>query len=113
MRCDPSADRQMLHDSSMEVDHLSARTGGSVPSHGPDVITRSLGASVVASLDTCSHVVQNRTRPCRLNQLVGSFSLKEMDRETEEIRRKTPLRPGPHPHRSTRASFDPHSSFSY
>ena len=89
------------------------RTGGSVPSHGLDVITRSLGASVVASLDTCSHVVKNRTRPCRLNQLVGSFSLKEMDRETEEIRRKTPLRPGPHPHRSTRASFDPHSSFSY
>ena len=113
MRCDPSADRQMLHDSSLEVDHLSARTGGSVPSHGPDVITRSLGVSVVASLDTCSHVVQNRTRPRHLNQLVGSSSLKEMDRETEEIRRKTPLRPGPHPPWSTRASFDPHSSFSY
>ena len=113
MRCDPSADRLMLLDSSLEVDHLSARTGGSVPSHGPDVITRSLGASVVASLDTCSHVVPNRTRPCRLNQLVGSSSLKETDRETEEIRRKSPLRPGPHPPWSTRASFDPHSSFSY
>ena len=114
MRCDPSADRQMLHDSSLEVDHLSARTGGSVPSHGLDVITRSLGVSVVASLNTCSHIVQNRTCPCHLlNQLVGSSSLKEMDREMEEIRRKTPLRPGPHPHRSTRASFDPHSSFSY
>ena len=29
----------MPHDSSLEVDHLSARTGGSVPSHGLDVIT--------------------------------------------------------------------------
>ena len=113
MRCDPSADRLMLHDSSLEVDHLSARTGGSVPSNGLDVITRSLGASVVASLVTCSHVVPNRTRPCRLNQLVGSSSLKETDREMEEIRRKTHPRPGPHPLWSTRASFDPHSSFSH
>ena len=56
--------------------------------------------------DIYSHL-QNRTRPCHLNQLVGSSSLKEMDRETEKIRRKTPLRPGPHPHRSTCASFDP------
>ena len=71
------------------------------------------GASVVASLDTCSHVVPNRTRPCRLNQLVGSSSLKETDRETEEIRRKTHPRPGPHPPWSTRASFDPQSSFSH
>ena len=113
MRCDPSADRLMLHDSSLEVDHLSARTGGSVPSHGLDVITRSFGASVVASLVTCSHVVPNRTRPCRLNQLVGSSSLKETDREMEEIRRKTHPRPGPHPPWSTCASFDPHSSFSH
>ena len=67
MRCNPSADRQMLHDNSLEVDHLSTRTGGSVPSHGLDVTTRSLGVSVVDSLDTCSHVVQNRTRPYHLN----------------------------------------------
>ena len=76
MRCDPSADRQMIHDNSLEVDHLSTKTRGSVPSHGLDVITLSLSVSVVDSLDTCSHVVQNRMHPCRLNQLAGSFSLK-------------------------------------
>ena len=113
MRCDPSADRLMLHDSSLEVDHLSARTGGSVPSHELDVITRSFGASVVASLVTCSHVVPNRTRLCRSNQLVGSSSPKETDKEMDEIRRKTHPRPGLHPPWSTRASFDPHSSFSH
>ena len=113
MRCDPSADRLMLRVSSLEVDHLSARTGGSVPSHELDGITRSFGALVVASLVTCSHVVPNRTRPCRSNQLVGSSSLKETDKEMDEIRRKTHPRPGLHPPCSTRASFDPHSSFTH
>ena len=113
MRCDPSADRLMRHDSSLEVDHLLARTGDSVPSHELVVTTRSFGASVVASLVTCSHVVPNRTRPCRSNRLVGSSSPKETDRKMEEIRRKTHPRPGLHPPWSTRASFDPHSSFSH
>ena len=113
MRCDPSAGRLMLHDNNLQVDHLSARNGVSVPSHDPDVTTRSFAASVVASLVTCSHVVPNRTRPCHTNQLVGSSSPKGMDSEMVEIRRKTHPRPGLHPPWSTRASFDPHSSFSH
>ena len=112
-RCDLSTDRQMLRDSSLEVDHLSTRIGGFVPSHGLDATILNLSVSVVDSLDTCSHVVQTQTHPYRLNQLAGSFSLRETNGETEEIRRETPLRPGPHPHRSTCASFDPHSSFRY
>ena len=38
---------------------------------------------------------------------------KAMDRETDETGRKTHPRPGLHPPWSTRASFDPHSSFSH
>ena len=113
MRCDPSADRPMRHDSSLEVDHLLARTGASVPSHELVVTTRSFGASVVASLVTCSHVVPNRTHPCHSNWLGGSSSLKATDREMKETGRKTHSRPGLHPPWSTRASFDPHSSFSH
>ena len=48
-----------------------------------------------------------------LSQLVGSFSQMDANRETAKIKRETPLRPGPHPHRSARASLDPHSSFMY
>ena len=113
MKCDLSADRPMRHDSSLEVDHLLARTGVSVPSHGPDVTTRSFAASVVASLVTCRHVVPNRMRHCHTNQLVGSSSPKTTDREMKETGRKTHPRPGLHPPWSTRASFDPHSSFSH
>ena len=113
MKCDPSADRPMRHDSSLEVDHLLTRTGVSVPSHGPDVTTRSFAASVVASLVTCRHVVPNRTRHCHTNQLVGSSNLKAADREIKETGRKTHPRSGLHPPWSTHASFDPHSSFSH
>ena len=105
--------RPMRQDSSLEVDHLLARTGVSVPSHEPDVTTRSFVVSVVTSLVTCRHVVQNQTRHCHTNQLVGSSSPKATDREMKETGRKTHPRPGLHPPWSTRASFDPHSSFSH
>ena len=39
-RCALSADRPMRRDSSLEVDHLLARTGVSAPNHKPDVTTR-------------------------------------------------------------------------
>ena len=99
-RCDLSADRQMPRDNSLEANHLSTRIGGFVPSHGLDAIILNLSVSVVDNLDTCNHVAQ--THPYHLHQLAGSFSLRETNGETEEIRRETPLRPGPHPHRSTR-----------
>ena len=83
------------------------------PNHKPDVTTRSFVVSVVASLVTCRHVVQNQTRHCHTNQLVGSSSPKAMDKETEETGRKIHPRPGLHPPWSTHASFDPHSSFSH
>ena len=101
---------------SRQTDAPRQQPGGrspSVPSHDPDVTTRSFAASVVASLVTCSHVVPNRMRPCHSNQLVGFSSPKEADSEMEEIRRKTHPRPGLHPPWSTHASFDPHSSFSH
>ena len=113
MRCALSADRQMPHDSNLEVDHLLIRTGDFVPNHGLDAITLRAGASVVDSLDTCNHVVHVRTHPYRLSQPVGSFSQMDTNREMAKIKRETPLRPGPHPHRSVRASLDPHSSFMY
>ena len=78
-----------------------------------DVTTRSFDASVVASLVTCRHVVPNRTRHYHTNQLVGSSSLRATDREITETGRKTHPRSGLHPPWSTRASFDPHSSFSH
>ena len=106
MRCALSSDRQMPRDSNLEVDHLLIRTG-------LDTIILRSGVSVVDSLDTCNHVVHIRTHPYRLSQLVGVFSRMDANRETATIKRETPLRPGPHPHRSARASLDPHSSFMY
>ena len=112
-KCDPSADRPMRRDSSLEVDHLLVRTGVSAPSSDPDVTTRSFDASVVASSVTCRHAVPNRTLHCHTNQLVGFYSPKAMDRETGETGRKTHPRSGLHPPWSARTSFDPHSSFSH
>ena len=84
MRCDLSAGRPMRRDSSLEVDHLLARTGVSAPNSEPDVITRSFDASVVASSVTCRHAVPNRTLHCHTNQLVGFSSLRAMGREIKE-----------------------------
>ena len=113
MRCALSADRQMPRDNNLEVDHLLIRTGDFVPNHRLDAITLRSGVSVVDSLDTCNHVVHARTHPYCLSQLVGFFSQMDANRVTEKIKRKTPLRPGPHPHLSACASLDPHSSFMY
>ena len=113
MICDLSADRPMRRDSSLEVDRLLTRTGVSAPNHEPDVTTRSFVVSVVASLVTCRHVVPSRTHHCHTNQLVGFSSLRAADREIKETGRKTHPRSGLHPPWSTRASFDPHSSFSH
>ena len=110
MRCALSSDGHMPCDSNLEVDHLLIRTGDFVPNHGLDAITLRSGVSVV---DTCNHVVHIRTHPYRLSQLVGFFSQMDANRETAIIKRETPLRPGPHPHRSARASLDPHSSSMY
>ena len=87
--------------------------GVSAPKHEPDVTTRSFDASVVASSVTCRHAVPNRTLHCHANQLVGFSSLRAMGREIKETGRKTHPRSGLHPPWSTRASFDPHSSFSH
>ena len=113
MRCALSSDRRMPHDNSLEVDHLLIRTGGFVLNHGLAAITPRSGVSVVDSLDTCNHVAHSRTHPYRLNQLVGFSSRMDANRETAIIKRETPLRPGPHPHRSARASLDPHSTYMY
>ena len=105
-----SADRPMRQGSSLEVDHLLARTGVSAPSSEPDGTTQSFVVLVVVSLVTCRHVAQNQTRHCLINQLVGFYSPRAMDSEMDETGRKTHPRPGLHPPWSTHASFDPYSS---
>ena len=110
MRCALSSDKRMPRDSNLEVDHLLIRTGGFVLNHGLAAITPGSGVSVVDSLDTCNHVAHSRTHLYRLNQLVGFSSRMDANRETAIIKRETPLRPGPHPHKSARASLDPHST---
>ena len=60
-----------------------------------------------------NHVSHSRMHPYRLSQLVGFSSRMDANRETAIIKRETPLRPGPHPHRSARASLDPHSTYMY
>ena len=112
-KCAISSDKRMPHDNNLEVDHLLIRTGVFVPDHGLAAITPGSGVSVVDSSDTCNHVAHSQTLPCRLNQLVGFSSRMATNRETAIIKRETPLRPGPHPHRSARASLDPHSTYMY
>ena len=62
----------------------------------------------VASSDICSLAAHDRTHPCHSNRRVGIYSLRVANRGMVTLHRETPPRPGPHPHRSARASFGPH-----
>ena len=111
MKCVLLPDRRIPRDSNLEVDHLLIRTGGSAVSHGLAAITPRSSVAVADSSDICNHVARSRTLPYRLSQLVGFSSRTVANRETAIIKRETLLRPGPHPHRSARASIDPHSIY--
>ena len=111
MKCVLLPDKRMPRDSNLEVDYPLIRTGGSALRHGLAEITPGSSVSVVDNSDICNHVARSRTLPYRLNQLAGFSSRTVANRETAIIKRETLLRPGPHPHRSAHASFDPHSIY--
>ena len=95
-------------DNNKETDRSLIRTGGSVLRHGPvETIPRS-SASAEANSDICDPVARDRTLRYHSNQRVGFSNRTVVNREMAIINRETPLRPGPHPHRSAHTSFDPH-----
>ena len=82
---------------------------GSALRHGPVGTILESSASVVVSLDTCGHDAHNRTRLCRTNLWVGNSNPIIVNNGMAITNRETPHRPGPHPRRSTFASFQPHA----
>ena len=79
--------------------------------HVPAGITRGSSVSAVQSLVTCRPAAHDRTLHFPSGLQVGNFNL-IIDRNTmETTTRETLHRPGPHPHRSVRTSFDPHVTF--
>ena len=111
IKCVLLPDKRIPRDSNQEVDRSLIRTGGSVLRHGLAEITPGSSVSVADISDICNHVARSRTLRYHLNQLAGFSSRTVANRETAITNRETLLRPGPHPHRSERASFDPHSTY--
>ena len=111
MRCVLLPDKWIPRDNNQEIDRPLIRTGGSVLRHGLAEIIPGSSVSVAANSDICNHVAHSRTLRYHSNQLVGFSNRIVINREMAIINRETLLRPGPHPHRSERASFDPHSIY--
>ena len=82
---------------------------GSALKHGPVGTIPESSASVVVSLDTCGRDAHNLTRPCLTNLWVGNSNPIIVNNGMAITTRETPHRPGPCPHRSTFASFEPHA----
>ena len=57
----------------------------------------------------CGNAALNRTHPYHSDLRVGNSSLIIVNNGMAIINRETPNRPGPHPHRSTFTSFEPHA----
>ena len=110
-RCPRSPDNQMPKGNRREIDHSLIRTGDSVLKHGPVGTTPRSSASVVDNLDICRPVARDRTLRYHLNQRVGTFNPTVVNSGMVITNRETLHRPGPHPHRSVRTSFDPHFIF--
>ena len=102
-------DKQTATNHLQEIDRLRIRIVGSALRHGPVGTIPESSVSVVISLDTCGHDAHNRTHPCRSNLWVGNSSPIIVNNGMAMTNRETPHRPGPHPHRSTFASFEPHA----
>ena len=79
--------------------------------HVPAGITRGSSISVVDNLVTCRPAAHNRTLHFPSNRQVGNYNLIIGRNAMEATTRETLHRPGPHPHRSIRTSFDPHVIF--
>ena len=106
-----SPDNQMPKGNRREIDHSLIRTGDSILKHGPVGTTPRSSASVVDNLDICRPVARDRMLCYHLNQQVGTFNLTVVNSGMVIANRETLHRPGPHPHRSVRTSFDPHFIF--
>ena len=103
--------RQMPKDNRREIDHSLIRTGDSVLKRGPVGTTPRLSASVVENLDICRPVARDRTLHYHLSQWHGIFNPTVVNSGMGVSNRETLHRPGPHPHRSVRTSFDPQFIF--
>ena len=79
--------------------------------HGPAGTTPGSSVSVVENLVICKPAARDRTLPFPSNLQVGTFNLIIASNAMETTTRETLRRPGPHPHRSIRTSFDPHVIF--
>ena len=84
---------------------------GSAPRHGPVGTTPRSSALAAANSGICSPVAHDRTRRYHSNRRAGISNRTVVNREMVIINRETLPRPGPHPHRSAHASFDPHFIF--
>ena len=65
----------------------------------------------MGNLVICRPVVQHRTRRFPSNRQAGIYNPTTGHSATGTIIRETLRRPGPHPHRSVRTSFDPPAIF--
>ena len=91
--------------------HSLTKIEGFTRRHTPAGITQGSSVSVVDNLGTCRPAAHDRTLLFPSNLQVGNCNL-AIDYNTMEITiRETLRRPGPHPHRSMRTSFDPHVIF--
>ena len=90
--------------------HSLIRTEGFARRHVPAGITQGSSVSAVENLVTCRPAVHDRTLRFPSSLQVGNFNLIIGRNAMETTTRETLRRPGPHPHRSIRSSFDPISS---
>ena len=107
MRCARSPDNQMPNVDLRGIVLSLTRIADSVLKHVPAGTTQGSSASVVENLVTCKPAAQDRTLPFPSNRRVGTYNLITGHSATETIIREILRRPGPHPHRSIRTSFDP------
>ena len=110
-RCARSPDSPMPQDSRRAIDRSLIKTGDSVLRHGPVRTTPGSSASAADNSDICRPVVRDRTLHYHLSQRVGTFTPTVVNSGMAITNQETPHRPGPHPHRSVRTSFDPHFIF--
>ena len=102
------ADKRTPPDQLKEIDRSQFRIVGSALRHGPVGTIPESSVSAVDSLDTCRPAVHDRMCPYRSSLWVGNSNLIIVNNGMAITHRETPHRPGPHPHRSMRASFEPH-----
>ena len=107
-RCARSPDKRMPPNCLREIERSQIRIVDSALRHGPVGTIPESSASAVDSLDTCRPAAHDRTLPYHSNLWVGNSNLIIVNNGMAITNRETPHRPGPHPHQSTRTSFEPH-----